>query len=96
MKPFKLIYTPIAANFIKKISPLPKKGLKALVEELALSPYLGKPLVEELDGYRSLRYNKYRVIYKVDDEKKLIFILFAGPRKDAYQLFTDFFKKMRQ
>jgi len=53
----------------------------------------GKPLVEELEGYRSLRAvgQRYRIIYAVERKKIVVYVLAVGLRKqgsrsDIYQI----------
>ncbi len=45
----------------------------------------GKPLIAELDGYRSVRAvgQRYRVIYRIDDEKVIVLVVAAGIRKEG-------------
>ena len=66
----------------------------ACIEELTRDPELvGKPLVGELTGYRTIRAagQRYRIIYRV--ERRLVTILIVavgrrkeGDRKDIYEL----------
>jgi mRNA interferase RelE/StbE len=53
----------------------------------------GKPLTEELAGYRSIRAvgQRYRIIYKVEAERVIVVVVTIGMRKekdkkDAYEL----------
>jgi mRNA interferase RelE/StbE len=53
----------------------------------------GKPLTAELDGYHSVRAvgQRYRIIYRIDNEKVIVLIVAAGirregDRKDIYAL----------
>jgi mRNA interferase RelE/StbE len=45
----------------------------------------GKPLADELDGYRSVRAvgQRYRIIYRVDGDKVLVLIVVIGIRKEG-------------
>ncbi len=45
----------------------------------------GKPLVGELQGYRSLRAcaQRYRIIYTVQDDKVYVLVVAIGIRKDS-------------
>lgn len=67
-----------------------QERIDGLAEEPAKQ---GKPLTEELAGYRSLRAvgQRYRIIYRVEDERVVVFVLAVGlrkqeSRKDIYQL----------
>ncbi len=58
---------------------------KAFAERLMTAPLLyGKPLRHEYKGYRRLRIGKYRIIYKVDEAKKEVFVIAIDHRKDIY------------
>ncbi|HEY3317657.1 MAG TPA: type II toxin-antitoxin system RelE/ParE family toxin [Coriobacteriia bacterium] len=46
---------------------------------------LGKPLRLELAGLRSARVGAYRVIYAVEDEKRLVLVLRIDHRADVYR-----------
>ncbi len=48
-------------------------------------PYLGKPLRGELSGKWSLRVGDYRVIYKIDEQEKILTLLNVGHRKAVYK-----------
>jgi mRNA interferase RelE/StbE len=58
-----------------------KAGLKLTLDDL----YCGKPLKGELEGLRSLRVKRYRIIYRPIIEKKEIDIIAIGPRKIIYE-----------
>ena len=48
----------------------------------------GKPLTGELAGYRSLRAvgQRYRVLYRVEREKVIVYIVALGIRKEGSRL----------
>ncbi|MCP3931819.1 MAG: type II toxin-antitoxin system RelE/ParE family toxin [Bacteroidetes bacterium] len=73
----------------QKFSPIIKKAAKAALKELAENPNLGKELQEELSGFRSYRFMRYRIIYKVDALEKIIIIWAIGHRRDIYENFSD-------
>lgn len=64
-----------------------KKRIKfAIDERLAVSPiHFGKPLRYSLKGYRRLRVGDYRVIYKVDERHKSVYIIVIKHRKAVYE-----------
>lgn len=78
-------YTPEAVAQIRKLSPSIKQPLRALIDELAKNPYLGKPLRADLDGFWSVRHQRYRVIYTI--ESKYISIAYLGKRENVYSQF---------
>lgn len=81
----KLVYSALAREQIRRLSPEVKSLLKGALEELAREPYLGKPLQRELTGYFSLRARRYRVIYQINTARKEIHVVRGGHRSRVYE-----------
>lgn len=69
---------------------LPEKAASAAVEfcfgPLASNPRrVGKPLTRELAGQHVARRGEYRVIYRVDDNDGVVYVLGVEHRRDAYR-----------
>jgi len=61
-------------------------ALETIGQSIAGNPYrAGKPLNEPFDGYYSARRGTYRIIYRVDEAKRLIEIHSIRHRRDAYR-----------
>ena len=73
-----------AADFIRKLDKNTQKRITKKIEELKENPYLGKSLVGNLAGLWKLRIGDYRVTYKLEREKLIIFIIKVGHRKNIY------------
>lgn len=57
-----------------------------LTATLLDQPYrVGKPLSRELTGYRSARRGAYRVVYRVDDDTRVVHVLRIDHRADVYR-----------
>jgi mRNA interferase RelE/StbE len=54
-----------------------KLGLRLIVEE----PAAGKPLRAELDGLRSLRVSRFRIVYRMASRSRNIETIAIGPRE---------------
>lgn len=92
---YKIRITPFALTILKGISErrIMEKiisRIDGLAEDLEKQ---GKPLVEELAGYRSLRAvgQRYRIIYRVDRGLVVVIVVAvgirkAGSQKDIYSL----------
>lgn len=69
-------------------------GLRSSLKRLEYEPELqGKPPIDELASYRSVRAvgQRYRIIYSVDGERVTVLVVTLGMRrdgdkKDVYQL----------
>ena len=93
MSRFRLIYSEACRELIKRLHPDVKPLLKNEIENLRKEPYVGKALIEELAGFYSLRFRRYRVIYKAETDKNIIEIHYVGHRRDIYQEFRKFLQK---
>jgi mRNA interferase RelE/StbE len=74
----------------RALTRLPEKVATAVVEfvygSLAASPHrVGKPLKLGLEGLHSARRGDYRVIYRIDDERRLVTVMAIEHRSDAYR-----------
>lgn len=90
-----LRYSLKAKEVVRTLPPEIKQGIRLVLDGLTEDPYSGKPLQRELTGFYSLRYKRYRIIYKPVLDKKEIRVYSIGPRKEIYEEFikslpTDF------
>lgn len=85
----KLLYSETSRNQIRKLHPDLKSIIRARLKRLSEDPYTGKPLEKEMSGYFTLRANRYRIIYKINEAEHTIEIYYVGHRKDIYQLFRE-------
>jgi mRNA interferase RelE/StbE len=74
----------------RALTRLPQKVAVAVVEflygSLAASPHrVGKPLKLGLEGLRSARRGDYRIIYRIDDERRLVIVMAIEHRSDLYR-----------
>lgn len=81
----KIKLTARARKELRKISKSHQIALKEIFEEIKDDPLLGKPLNRELTRRYSYRMSVYRIIYKVDKEDNIIYILTAGHRGTVYK-----------
>ena len=69
---------------------LPPRVLSAVVEfafgDLARAPRrVGKPLRDDLAGLFSARRGPYRVLYRIDDAARRVFVVRVDHRADVYR-----------
>ena len=57
--------------------------IDSAVDKLLDTPELGKPLKNELAGFRTKRVGSYRVIYKFDE--KYVYLYACKKRKEVYK-----------
>lgn len=80
----------VAASAERTLARLPHAVAAAVVElmvgALVESPtVVGKPLRRELDGYWSARRGAYRVMYRLDDEARVVTVVLIEHRADVYR-----------
>lgn len=57
--------------------------IKTIRKKLTIKPKeFGKPLAGDLKGYWKLRIGEYRVIYEIEEEKVLVYVILVGYRRD--------------
>lgn len=74
----------------RALTRLPEKVAVAVVEflygSLAANPHrVGEPLKLGLEGLHSARRGDYRVIYRIDDERRLVTVMAIEHRSDIYR-----------
>jgi mRNA interferase RelE/StbE len=84
---FAIAWTTAARRVLTR---LPEKVATAVVEflygSLAACPHrVGKPLKLGLEGLHSAQRGDYRVIYRIDDERRLVTIMAIEHRSDIYR-----------
>ena len=70
---------------LNKFDPVFQSHVDKIEEELKDNPYLGKPLTREHEGKFSYKVGTYRVVYKIYEKEKRVFVLTAGHRSTVYQ-----------
>jgi mRNA interferase RelE/StbE len=93
---FRLIYSETSRKQIKKLHPQLKSLVKAMIERISENPYLGKLLEKELSGYLSFRAKRYRIIYKLQEDPKIVEIHYVGHRKDIYEIFGEQLRELEK
>ena len=78
-EPFQILITRRAQKDIATLTPKLRKKLREIVvNRIAVNPFDGKKLVGDLRDCWSVRLTlKDRVVYSIDEEKHIVFILRA-------------------
>jgi len=92
---YELLYSETSRKLILKLHPRLKPVIKSKIESIREDPYIGKPLERELSGYLSVRTNRYRIIYKILEDKRVIQIYHVGHRRDIYELFGEEIRNLK-
>ncbi len=73
----------------RQLDRLPISVTAAVIETLgaigANPRRLGKPLRFELEDYWSARRGPYRIVYRIDDARRVVWVLAVAHRADVYR-----------
>ena len=73
------------ASLVRGLHPILKSQIRSALQTLLDEPHCGKSLKEELQGLRSFRVKKFRIIYRVNRKEKELEIIAIGPRRNIYE-----------
>ena len=80
---FRLRVSTALADIIAGLHPELKRKVRAATDAIREDPSIGKPLQEELEGLRSLRVGRFRVVYRVT--RQVVELVAVGERATIYQ-----------
>ncbi|MGQ0557744.1 MAG: type II toxin-antitoxin system RelE family toxin [Nitrospiraceae bacterium] len=89
MTPFRPDIPPHVADVIRSLHPDLKQLIKSAIRAIAADPECGEPLKRELDGLRKYRVRRFRMIYGVDQKKRIIRLMAVGHRQSVYEELTE-------
>lgn len=82
---YRIIVAPIAKKGLKTIAKIYRKGITEAIDAMSDDPYTGKPLTRELTGRYTYKVGVYRIIYKINEKDKTVYIINAGHRATIYE-----------
>ncbi len=78
-----------AKSVAKDLKSLPKslraRALDVAENILAVAPFQGKPLSGPYKGLYRFRVGEYRIVYSIEKERLVVFVLRIRHRKDVYR-----------
>jgi Txe/YoeB family toxin of toxin-antitoxin system len=76
---YQIEFTKQAQKDVAKLSPKLKNKLKDILRNnISITPEAGKPLVEDLKGYYSVRLSfQDRIVYRIEDNRCVVLIIRA-------------------
>ena len=96
MKRFRIRFTPEASRLASQLPPETKKLIKDALKMLQKNPFLGDDLHQELEGFKSFKPKRYRILYALDEEKATIDIYYIGHRRDVYEQFRHLLDELNK
>ena len=85
---YEIVVTAPAARAIRETLP---QAVAFAVIDFVTGPLVdnprrvGAPLRDELEGVWSARRGTYRVLYRIDDDRREVIVLSVGHRRDVYR-----------
>jgi mRNA interferase RelE/StbE len=80
---------PHVAEVIRSLHPDLKQLIKSAIRAIVANPECGEPLKRELDGLRKYRVRRFRIVYTVDQKRRIIRLMAVGHRRSVYEELTD-------
>ena len=77
---------------IRGCHPQLKRKIRAGLKQIVIEPQVGKSLKDELEGLKSYRISRFRIIYRISS-KHIIDVVAIGPRKKIYEETYKIIKK---
>ena len=71
-------------KLIRSLHPEIKRKIKGSLKNIITDPNAGKPLKDELEGLRSYRVSRLRIIYRIVPQREIQLIA-IGPRDRIYE-----------
>ena len=105
MGKWRILITEEAKRHLAQITDERVRGvIKTAILGLSADPQnQGKPLIGDLEGYRSLRVagHRYRIIFKPEDEKAVVYVVLValrreGDKADVYEVAKKLVKTYKE
>lgn len=85
---YEVILMPDAMAFYRRAQPPLAGKLKRCFANLSQNPHGGpnvKPLTGHLTGIRRYRLGDWRVLYQIDDQRRVVQVLVIAHRREVYR-----------
>lgn len=87
---YQIKLTATVGEILRNFHPEIKRLTKSALKDIADNPYIGKELQEDLEGYLSHRFKRYRIVYTVDEGTKTVIVHLVWHRRNVYELLAEF------
>jgi mRNA interferase RelE/StbE len=71
------------------LPPDVKRSIKQALRSLTTDPFSGAPLIRELSGLWKFKVRRFRIIYEVARQARVIRIFAIGHRREVYEELAD-------
>jgi mRNA interferase RelE/StbE len=84
VEPYRLRAPSAVVDLVRGLHPELKRKVRAGLDRIRTEPATGKALRDQLDGLRSLRIGRLRIVYRIGPDR-VIDLVAIGPRRTIYQ-----------
>jgi mRNA interferase RelE/StbE len=78
-------FPPHVAATVRRLPPDVKRSVREAVRALSTDPELGEPLQRELEGLWRYRVRRFRIVYGIDRNRRVLRIFAVGHRRTVYE-----------
>jgi mRNA interferase RelE/StbE len=89
MRDFRPDIPPHVAEVVRHLPPELKRSIKQALRAIIQDPSIGDPLLRELQGLRKYSVRRFRIVYSIDHQRRLIRIFAIGHRREIYEQVAD-------
>jgi mRNA interferase RelE/StbE len=72
-------------KILRHLPPELKRPIKSALQALGRDPALGVPLLRELEGLWKYRVRRFRIVYAIDRDTRVLRIFAVGHRRTIYE-----------
>ena len=87
-----LVVPPEVEKSIAYFPPLLKRKIRHALQEIRSDPTIGKSLKDQLEGLRSYRVARYRIVYRIARRIVQVQVVDVGPRDIIYERILELLK----
>lgn len=89
MTPFRPDIPPHVADVIRSLHTDLKQLIKSAIRAIAANPECGEPFKRELDGLRTYRVRRFRIVNAVHQKTRIIRLMAVGHRQSVCEVLTE-------
>ena len=82
---YKVVFTKEASKNFRRLDKRLQRLAAKAIDRLSKNPKVGTPLSRKLKGLWKIRFSRYRIIYRILEQKLIVIIFDVGHRKEIYK-----------
>jgi len=86
---------PHVAEIIRHLPPDVKRSIRQALRALSAAPNVGEPLQRELEGLWKYRVRRFRIVYAIDWNHRIMRIVAVGHQRGIYEEAAEQLRHMK-